>query len=105
MILGVAYKPDIDDVRESPALDVMAHLHQKGALLQYHDPHVKNFYIGTLKYCSIEIPNGSLRDFDCVVLLTHHSSFDYRQIAEESRLVVDTRNALKNFQGEHIVRL
>jgi len=94
LILGVAYKPDIDDMRESPALDVIGLLEQKGAIVSYHDP-----YIPTLKYDGGELTSApdllaAVGEADCVVIITDHSNYDYPAIIEIAKLVVDTRNAL-----------
>ena len=105
MILGVAYKPDIDDLRESPALDVMTLLIKKGAQISYYDPYVRYFNLGDHQFTSASLENGFLSKFDCVVIITHHTSINYKQIVRESSLVVDTRNALKGFREPHIVRL
>jgi len=94
LVLGAAYKPDIDDLRESPALDVIGLLANKGAEVSYHDP-----YIPRLRHDDWEmesVPNlmAALEEVDCVVIVTNHSSYDYAAILETARLVVDTRNAL-----------
>jgi len=102
-ILGVAYKKDIDDLRESPALDIMLLLKRHGARLTFSDPHV----------ASLELEGDRLRagdvslceKADCTVVVTDHSVFDYRKIAEQARLIVDTRNALKGIVSGKIVRL
>lgn len=87
LILGVAYKPDIDDVRESPALDLMDLLGQKGALLSYHDPHVPKMYE------MVSVTNPDLGSYDCVVVVANHACFDYGALAKQAPLVVDTRHA------------
>ena len=102
-VLGVAYKKDIDDLRESPALDVMLLLKRRGARLSYSDP-----YVPKLQLDGIDLqaqPDGVASEADCAVIITNHSAFDYREIAAHSRLIVDTRNALKGLTGTHIVRL
>jgi UDP-N-acetyl-D-glucosamine dehydrogenase len=103
-ILGVAYKKDIEDLRESPALDVMLLLKRRGARLSYSDPHVPR-----LRLDGIELQARSRRavagEADCAAIITDHSSFDYRRIAASARLIVDTRNALKGVNSAHIVRL
>jgi UDP-N-acetyl-D-glucosamine dehydrogenase len=102
-ILGVAYKKDIEDLRESPALDVMLLLRRRGAELSYSDP-----YVPQLQLDGIDLhaqPVALAGEADCTAILTDHSSFDYRQIAASARLVVDTRNALKGVNSSHIVRL
>jgi UDP-N-acetyl-D-glucosamine dehydrogenase len=102
-ILGVAYKKDIDDLRESPALDIMLLLKRLGARVSYSDPHVPALQLdgGGLDSQPVSLASEA----DCAVIVTDHSAFDYRQIAATARLIVDTRNALKGVNGAHIVRL
>jgi UDP-N-acetyl-D-glucosamine dehydrogenase len=94
LILGVAYKPDIDDVRESPALDVIGLLEQKGGLVSYHDPFIPNLKHDTWELNSVPDLLDAARNSDCVVIVTNHSSYDYPAIVEAARLIIDTRNAL-----------
>jgi len=103
--LGVTYKPDVSDIRESPALEVLHKLLEKGALLSYSDPYVPTIELGTHRLHSVEVTPALLHSMDCVVVLTNHSAFDYRRIATESLLVVDCRNALKDFSEPYILRL
>lgn len=98
LILGVAYKSDIDDCRESPALDVIKLLQERGADVSYHDPYVPSIQVDGHRYSSV--PNANLGVYDCVALLTNHSSFDARKIVSECQLIVDTRNATKGIQGQ-----
>jgi UDP-N-acetyl-D-glucosamine dehydrogenase len=102
-IMGVAYKRDIDDLRESLALDVMMLLARLGASITYSDPHVPSFRLDGLRLESSPEEDGAAAD--CVAIVTNHSSFDYQALVERSRLIVDTRNALKGIQSEKIVRL
>jgi UDP-N-acetyl-D-glucosamine dehydrogenase len=99
LVLGVAYKRDIDDVRESPALDVMALLMKKGARVTYHDPFAPsidgNHWPGGLDMSSVPLTPQALAAADCVVILTDHRQFDYAAIVAQSKVVVDTRNAIK----------
>jgi UDP-N-acetyl-D-glucosamine dehydrogenase len=99
LVLGVAYKRDIDDVRESPALDVMKLLHDKGAELAYSDPHVPflaaHTWHGPHALQSVAIDLDTLNGFDAVVITTDHSSFDYQVLADHRVAVVDTRNAFR----------
>ncbi len=95
LVLGVAYKPDIDDLRESPALDVIGLLEQKGALVSYHDPYVPRIQHDGRTHESIADLMPAIKTADCVVIVTNHSSYDYEGIFNASSLVVDTRNALK----------
>jgi UDP-N-acetyl-D-glucosamine dehydrogenase len=102
-ILGVAYKKDIEDLRESPALDVMLLLKRRGARLTYSDPYVPQLQLdGDVLHAQ---PATLAGDADCAAIITDHSSFDYPRIAAQARLIVDTRNALKGVDSPHIVRL
>jgi UDP-N-acetyl-D-glucosamine dehydrogenase len=106
-VLGVAYKPDIDDVRESPALDVIGLLEQKGAKVTYHDPFIPSVEHDDWKMSSERDLMTAVRQADCVVIITDHSTYDYTAIMNASQLIVDTRNALGSL-GKHnpkIVRL
>lgn len=95
LVLGAAYKPDIDDLRESPALDVIGLLKQKGAAVSYHDPYVPHLaHHDGWEMDSVADLLSSVRQADCVVIVTNHSQYDYPAILEAARLVVDTRNAL-----------
>ncbi len=103
-ILGVAYKRDIDDVRESPAFDVMHLLKRRGAVLSYSDPYVPEIQVDGLTLRSEDLWDA-LRAADCAAIITDHSAFDYPRIAEEASLIVDTRNALRGINSPKIVRL
>jgi UDP-N-acetyl-D-glucosamine dehydrogenase len=94
LVLGVAYKPDVSDLRESPALDVIGLLRQKGAVVDYHDPHVPGFRHESLQMKSVADLEGAVQQADCVVITTDHSAYDWKKILERSRLIVDSRNAL-----------
>jgi UDP-N-acetyl-D-glucosamine dehydrogenase len=102
-ILGVAYKKDIEDVRESPALDIMLLLKRRGARLTYSDPHVPSLQLDGEQLKSEDA--GAAAAADCTVVVTDHSSFNYRQIADRAKLIVDTRNAFKGIKSAKIVRL
>jgi UDP-N-acetyl-D-glucosamine dehydrogenase len=102
-VMGVAYKRDIDDIRESPALDVMLLLKRRGAVLTYSDPHVPRLRLDGVDLESV--PEESAASADCVVIVTDHSAFDYQALVSRACLVVDTRNALKGFVSNKIVRL
>jgi len=104
-VLGVAYKAGVNDVRESPALNVMKILHDKGAILSYSDPYVPAIREGGLSLDALPAGNGYLADIDCVVVLTDHREFDYQAAARSAPLIVDTRNALKGLVGDNIMRL
>ena len=103
-IFGVAYKRNIDDMRESPALDVILLLKKKGAEVTYSDP-----YVPKLKLDGVDLVSqdalASARQADCSVIITDHSSFDYKGLVTAAKLIVDTRNALRGFDSEKIVRL
>jgi len=100
-IYGVSYKRDIDDVRESPAIDIMLLLAKRGAKISYTDPHVPSMKLEDLEFKSQEDFSGA----DCVVVVTDHSAFDYGAVLEKAKLIVDTRNAFKNVISDKIVRL
>jgi UDP-N-acetyl-D-glucosamine dehydrogenase len=100
-IYGVSYKRNIDDVRESPALDIMLLLQRRGALVSYTDPHVPTLRLDGLELAS----TCAFEDADCVVIVTDHTVFDYAGLVDRAKLIVDTRNALKTFSSTNIVRL
>jgi UDP-N-acetyl-D-glucosamine dehydrogenase len=102
-LLGVAYKKDIEDIRESPALDVMHLLQRRHARISYSDPHVPEIRTDGLELRSE--PIESVAAADCVLIVTNHSAFDYAAIVNKASLIVDTRNALKGMVSEKIVRL
>ena len=102
-ILGVAYKKDIDDLRESPALDIMLLLKRRGARLTFSDPHVQALELEGERLTAEDV--NLAETADCTVVVTNHSVFDYRKIAEQAQLIVDTRNALKGIVSAKIVRL
>ena len=101
LILGVAYKSNVSDIRESPALDVMKLLKERGGKVVYNDPYVPQ--VERLK--SIPLTESSLRNADCVVITTAHSDYDYKQIVENARLVIDSRNATKGIKSKKIIKL
>jgi UDP-N-acetyl-D-glucosamine dehydrogenase len=107
LVLGAAYKPDIDDLRESPAIDVIGLLKQKGAEVSYHDPHIPSFQHDDWKLESVPDLFASVSSADCVVIVTNHSSYDYGEILNQAKLIVDTRNALGEAGrcSEKVVRL
>ena len=93
LVLGAAYKKDVSDLRESPALDIMLLLEQKGARLRYHDPHIPSFHHGSLHLESVSDLAAALASADCVVIATDHSAYDWAEV-NRAGLVVDTRAAL-----------
>ena len=106
--LGIAYKRDVDDMRESPALDVMGLLHEKGAEVSYSDPFVPSLegrqWPGGADLASVSLTPAALASVDCVAILTEHRTFDYDMIVANARLIVDTRNAIKRIHP-HVFRL
>ena len=99
LVLGVAYKKDINDLRESPALDVIAELVARRAAVSYHDPWVPSVAVNGLNLETQPLTAEALHAADCVVIATDHSSFDWDLVSAHARLVVDTRNALKGRPG------
>jgi UDP-N-acetyl-D-glucosamine dehydrogenase len=108
LVLGVAYKRDIDDYRESPAMDVIAELVKKGARLSYHDPYVPTVpaheWHGGFDLHSVPLTERLLRESDCVAILTDHRLFDYAAIVANATVIVDTRNAVKT-PAPHVFKL
>jgi len=94
LVLGVAYKRDIDDIRESPALDIIRLLEGQGAQVSYHDPHVPTFAENGHEFHSVPLDPAAVAAADCVMIVTDHSAVDYRMIRRKAKLVVDTRNAM-----------
>lgn len=94
LVLGVAYKPDVSDLRESPAIDVIGLLREKGAEVAYHDPHVPALELEGLSLRSMPDLGEAAARSDCAVILTHHRAIDYRLLAETAPLIFDTRNAM-----------
>jgi UDP-N-acetyl-D-glucosamine dehydrogenase len=97
LVLGVAYKPDISDTRESPAVKLISLLHSAGAEVDYHDPHVPSFTENGVAMSSSPLEPGA---YDCVVIVTNHSGIDYGRLVEDAKLVVDLRNAT-GLSGRH----
>jgi UDP-N-acetyl-D-glucosamine dehydrogenase len=94
LVLGVAYKRNIDDIRESPALDIIRLLEGQGARVTYFDPHVPRFYEDGQEFRSVRLTPEVVAAADCVMVVTDHSAVDYRMVKEQAKLVVDTRNAI-----------
>ncbi len=105
LVLGVAYKRDVDDVRESPALDVIGLLEAKGAHVEYHDPYVARTLEEGEERHSVPFTRETVATYDCVVITTDHSGVDYDLLQEADVLVVDTRNAMRDRRGPNVVGL
>ena len=103
-VAGAAYKRNIDDMRESPALDIILLLKKRGAIISYSDPFVPELRLDGTSLYSEPLLESAARA-DCVVIVTDHSDFDYKGLLDSAKLIVDTRNAMKRFQSEKIVRL
>ena len=108
LIAGLTYKRDIDDIRESPSLDVMSILHQKGAKFSYVDPYVPKLpareWAGGYDLPTVTASRATFAAVDCVAILTDHRIFDYKQMVASARLIVDTRNAIKE-RHPHVFRI
>jgi UDP-N-acetyl-D-glucosamine dehydrogenase len=105
LVLGIAYKRDIDDLRESPSLTIIELLKKRGAHVEYNDPFFAS--VGRGRKYALNMTNTPLEripEFDCVVIVTDHSQYDYAKIVENAKLVVDTRNATKGIEADNIVR-
>jgi UDP-N-acetyl-D-glucosamine dehydrogenase len=107
LVLGAAYKPDIDDLRESPSLDVIRLLQSKGADVSYHDPYIPHLHHDDWEMTSVPEVMQAVSEADCVAIVTNHKAYDYPAILEAAKLVVDTRNALGKQGRNHpkVVRL
>lgn len=105
LVLGVAYKADIDDLRESPALDIIRLLEEQGAEVSYHDPFVPVFEFNDRPRTSVALDAAALRTADLALITTAHSSIDYELVLAEASLIVDTRNALKGAKDPKIARI
>jgi UDP-N-acetyl-D-glucosamine dehydrogenase len=106
LVLGIAYKKDVDDYRESPAFKVIDLLRREGAVVSYNDPHIPRC-VGMRRYPDLDLTSTplseeSLKEADLVLLVTDHTAYDYGWIASKARLIVDTRNAFKGQAGGHI---
>ena len=103
-ILGMAYKRDIDDVRESPALDIALLLRRLGGHVTYSDPFVPRVGLDGVELPALDMAEAVAKA-DCVAIVTDHSGIDYESVVNKAKLIVDTRNALKNYSSDKIVRL
>ena len=109
MILGMAYKKDVDDLRESPSLEIIEILLKRGAHVEYNDPHIpelpKNMRDHDLGLSSVDISGEALGGYDCVVVVTDHSAYDFEEIVTKSKLIVDARGATRGkARGGRVVR-
>jgi UDP-N-acetyl-D-glucosamine dehydrogenase len=105
LVLGVAYKRDIDDLRESPSLTIIELLREKGATVFYNDPYFPT--VGHGRHYALNMSNtplDNLRQYDAVTIVTDHSTYDYQSIVDQAQLVIDTRNATKGIDSPKIVR-
>ena len=106
LIIGVAYKKDIDDCRESPSLDIIELLEQNGCKVNYYDPYVDSLSFNNVRLISLKrLEPKYIHKFDACVILTDHSNIEYDVIAKESKLIIDTRNVFSNYNDEKIKRL
>ena len=105
LVLGVAYKKDVEDLRESTSLKLIQLLQEKGAKVSYNDPYISKIQLSEGTLTSVELTEESLSSADCVVIATDHSCYDLEQIATRSKLVFDTRGATKGLKHDNIVRL
>lgn len=103
LALGITYKRDVSDTRESAALEVVMGLIEKGANVSYSDPYVRQVEFAEKVLCSSDLTPQILKSADCVLILTDHSSFDYSMVVSNSPLILDCRNALKEFSGSNVV--
>ena len=106
LLLGVAYKENVGDVRESPALDIIEILYRQGAEVIYNDPYVPQIKIGERKWESLSLNENLLSQADCIVITTAHNDYDHKWIVENAKLIIDTRNATKNLNNkEKIIKI
>jgi UDP-N-acetyl-D-glucosamine dehydrogenase len=109
LVLGLAYKPDVDDVRESPSLEIIDGLLALGAEVDYHDPHLPMMpptRRSRPALASIELTDASVATYDAVVIATHHSAYDWRWLKRHAHLIVDCRGVMRNVadvQGARVV--
>jgi len=109
LVLGLAYKPDVDDVRESPSFELIERMTDLGAIVEYNDPHVPQTHFmrhyGDLGLKSVVLTPQSIAGYDCVLIATHHKAYDWQMVADHAQLIVDTRGAMRGVKGssDHIV--
>ena len=105
LVIGVAYKANVSDVRESPAYDVIGLLDERGASIEYHDPYVPEFSVEGTEYTSVKLTDSMLSEADCVLILTDHDILDLDQIVEHAPMIFDTRNATSGDNAANVFRL
>ena len=105
LVLGVAYKADINDMRESPAITVISRLKEKGAKIRYHDPYVEEYIQNGEKVSSIPLTADEVKAADAVIVLSGHRNIDYDMVVKNASLVFDTRNIIDTSAGEHVISL
>jgi UDP-N-acetyl-D-glucosamine dehydrogenase len=105
LILGVTYKPNVGDVRESPAIDVIHLLLQKGAKVDYHDPFAPQINVADKKLTSVSLTPKQIKKYDCLLIITPHSTYDIKEIVKYSKMVFDTKGVTLNLNFKKIYRL
>ncbi len=105
LVLGVAYKPDVGDFRESPSLKVIELLEEQGVIVSYHDPYIPNFTMKNKEYNSLELTSNTLGDADLIVIITPHKCCDYTFLQQNSAFIFDTRNAMKDVKDRDNIEL
>lgn len=105
VVLGIAYKPNVNDVRESPALDIINGLLEYGAYVQYHDPHIPSLNLDNIKLKSIKLNDTVLEMADCVVVVTNHDWYDWEVVANKASTIVDTRNVISRPVKKYLITI
>ena len=106
LVVGVAYKPNVADTRDSPAFEIVETLQRKGAAVAYHDPHVPTFTVGGATLQSVDLGQADLAAWDVILILTGHDGCDWKRMAREGALVIDTRNVTEGIHHSgNIIRL
>ena len=105
LVGGAAYKPNVSDTRESPAIDIITELDDWGGGVEYHDPYVPELEVGDATYESVSLTDERLNAADCVIVVTDHSTLDIDRLVDETSLIFDTRNATSHRDDDHVVRL
>jgi len=105
LVLGAAYKKDVEDIRESPSIKLIELLYEKGTNVDYNDPYIPKIQISQDTLSSVELTDECLSSADCVVIATDHSSYNYQQIADKASLVFDTRGVTRKLNNNNIIRL